>query len=108
MSEYDVYRGDPRTDQRTKWQLADDALDYRRSLYTNTKADHPANWLTGEPCGCERGDDSAWERHGFHSGGPFVPGPLQPEHDPCGHVRSAQPEPPVRQPVKPRKRGRSR
>jgi hypothetical protein len=65
-------------------QMADDALDYRRSLYTNTKADHPANWLTGEPCGCERGDDSAWERHGFRSGGPFVPGSLRPEYDPCG------------------------
>jgi hypothetical protein len=41
-----------------------DAKDYRRSLYTNTKDDHPADWLTGEPCRCEHGDDHAWVRAG--------------------------------------------
>jgi hypothetical protein len=76
---FDIYRSD-----LADSQLRHDAKDYRRALYTNTKADHPANWLTGEPCGCEGGDDSAWERHGFRSGGPFVAGSLRPEYDPCG------------------------
>ncbi len=41
-----------------------DQEDYRRSLYTNTKADHPALWSTGEPCDCEAGGDG-WEREGI-------------------------------------------
>jgi hypothetical protein len=102
MSDFDIYRSD-----LAKSQLDYDARDYRRSLYTNTKSDHPANWATGEPCGCERGDDSAWERSGFRSGGPFVPGPLQAEHDPCGRVRPNAPDQPeTRTPQ--RSRGRSR
>lgn len=67
-----------------EWQAEYDTKDYRRSLYTNTKDDHPANWLTGEPCGCERGDDSAWDRSAFRSGGHLAPGPLRAGHDPCG------------------------
>jgi hypothetical protein len=41
-----------------------DREDYRRSLYTNTKPDHPANPRTEGPCNCERGD-TAWERSGI-------------------------------------------
>ena len=52
----------------------------------STSADHPADHLTGEPCGCEHGDDSAWERFGFRSGGPFIGGALRAEYDPCGPV----------------------
>ena len=55
MSDYDIYRSD-----LAKSQLARDAKDYRRSLYTNTKPDHEPNHRTGGPCNCERGD-TAWE-----------------------------------------------
>jgi hypothetical protein len=47
-----------------EWQAAYDAEDYRRSLYTNTKDDHPAIDLTGEPCDCPAGG-ARWERNGF-------------------------------------------
>ena len=56
---WDIYQSDLRENQ-----LSRDAVDYRRSLYTNTKPDHPGNWLTGEPCRCEKGDDRGWERSG--------------------------------------------
>jgi hypothetical protein len=56
-----------------------DQLDYRRSLYTNFKSDHPANDLTGEPCRCEQGNDRDW--HGFSPGTP-----VRPQYDPCGSV----------------------
>jgi hypothetical protein len=55
---YDIYQSD-----LARHQLADDALDYRRSLYTNVKADHPADELTGEPCDCETGG-ARWEKNG--------------------------------------------
>jgi hypothetical protein len=42
-------------------QLLYDRLPSRASLYTNIKDDHPADWLTGEPCDCEAGG-TAWER----------------------------------------------
>jgi hypothetical protein len=45
-------------------QLRRDQGDVRRSLYTNTKDDHPRDDLTGEPCRCGQGDDTAWIRHG--------------------------------------------
>jgi hypothetical protein len=44
-------------------QAAYDQEDYRRSLYTNTKDDHPAIWATGQPCDCEA-DGTGWERSG--------------------------------------------
>lgn len=59
MSEFDIYRS-----SLAKSQLAHDAEDHRRSLYTNTKPDHEANPRTGGPCNCERGD-AAWERNGI-------------------------------------------
>jgi hypothetical protein len=55
VSDYDIYRSD-----LAKSQLARDARDCRRSLYTNTKPDHEPNHSTGGPCNCERGD-TAWE-----------------------------------------------
>jgi hypothetical protein len=79
VQEFDIYQS-----ELARRQVEYDAVDYRRSLYTNTKADHEADRLTGEPCGCERGDDTSWEPYGFRSGGHFVPGALQPEFDPCG------------------------
>jgi len=47
----------------TDWRADYDREDYRQSLYTNTKDDHPALWATGEPCDCAAGDDR-WERDG--------------------------------------------
>jgi len=41
-----------------------DSQDYRQSLYTNTKPDHPADDLTGELCDCEAGD-TRWEKNGI-------------------------------------------
>jgi hypothetical protein len=58
-SEFDIYQSD-----LAKHQLEYDTKDYRRSLYTNTKPDHPASPRTEGPCNCERGDD-AWERSGI-------------------------------------------
>ena len=69
-------------------QLAYDAEDYRRSLYTNVKADHPANDLTGEPCDCE-GGDTRWERNGIAMG---VHWPPQPRHEATESARQAEPE----------------
>jgi hypothetical protein len=70
---FDIYQSDLATRQ-----LADDALDYRRSLYTNTKADHP------DGCPCARG---YWD-HGFSPGAP-----LRAEYDPCGPgIRERAPE----------------
>jgi hypothetical protein len=69
-------------------RLEEDAEDYNRSLYTNTKDDHHANPITGLSCGCESGDDS-WAKLGFRPGamfdgcGSFT---LRPEFDPCGVV----------------------
>jgi hypothetical protein len=74
--------------ERARLRLEEDAEDYNRSLYTNTKDDHPANPITGLPCGCESGDDS-WAKLGFRPGamyngrGSFA---LRPEFDPCGVV----------------------
>lgn len=67
-------------------RLAEDAEDCNRSLYTNTKDDHPADPITGLPCGCESGNDN-WAKAGFRPGamfdgrGSFA---LRPEFDPCG------------------------
>ena len=50
-------------EQRAAWQANWDRQDYRRSLYTNTKADHPALNPSGQPCDCEAGG-TGWERRG--------------------------------------------
>jgi hypothetical protein len=50
-------------------QFAYDMQPCRQSLYTNTKADHPAG------CACEQGE---WS-HGFSPGAA-----LRAEYDPCG------------------------
>jgi hypothetical protein len=57
--EFDVYQS-----ELAARQLGRDMEDYRRALYTNTKADHPANHLTGEPCDCEAGG-TYWETKGI-------------------------------------------
>jgi hypothetical protein len=59
MADFDIYQSN-----LARSQLTYDGEDCRRSLYTNTKADHPADHLTGGPCRCEEGDDSGWERSG--------------------------------------------
>ena len=50
-------------DQRSAWQERWDRQPYRRSLYTNTKADHPALNPSGRACDCEAGG-TGWERSG--------------------------------------------
>jgi hypothetical protein len=55
----DIYAGD-----LARHQLAYDAEDYRRSLYTTAETDHPADWATGEPCDCQA-DGTRWERNGI-------------------------------------------
>ncbi len=58
---WDVYASD-----LAEHQLVYDDAPYRRSLYTNTKDDHPYPFTTGEPCGCEARDDS-WAQTGAMS-----------------------------------------
>jgi hypothetical protein len=77
---FDVYRS-----SLAKSQLDYDREDYRRSLYTNTKPDHPRNPRTEEPCDCERGGRD-WEK------GEAMRVEWPPERE-----RSAQP--PVREPA---------
>ena len=40
---------------RAEWQERSHRLPYRRSLYTNTKDDHPALNPSGQPCDCNAG-----------------------------------------------------
>lgn len=49
------------SERDSAWQAKYDSKDYRRSLYTNTKPDHPLHPLTDGPCDCEIGG-SGWER----------------------------------------------
>ena len=58
-AEWDIYQS-----SLARSQLDYDAQDYRRSLYTNTKPDHEADHLTGEPCDCEAGG-ARWETNGI-------------------------------------------
>jgi hypothetical protein len=60
-----------------------DQGDVRRSLYTNTKDDHPRDEFTGERCRCNS-KDAYWAKVAFRSGGPFRPGPVDARYDPCG------------------------
>lgn len=61
LGELDIYDSPGATEQEEY-----DLKDYRRSLYINTKDDHPCPWTTAAPCGCESGDD-AWAESGAMS-----------------------------------------
>jgi hypothetical protein len=80
----------------SEWLAAEreryDQRDYRRSLYTNTKDDHPRDEMTGERCRCSS-PDAFWSKVAFRSGGPFTPSPVDGRYDPCGVLRESDPAP---------------
>jgi hypothetical protein len=87
----------PEADWLARERERRDQLDYRRSLYTNTKPDHPGDDLTGQPCRCQKGDDTAWERHGIA---------MKVLWPPQAGVSDRTPQ--AREPQRKRARGRSR